>query len=441
MHSCKSPRNSMNVPSGVGAPKTFETQSPVARKDDFGRPGSPHAKREAATTHRVRDTNSHRRAVGAVVVIIILVAVIYVGYSHGTTSAPPLGSTASTALVGSTTSVTLVGSATSAWLSDPSFQGSKTNITYPPSYTQLANYTLGLINQDRTSNGIPPVSLSTAQSGQQHADSLAYFGTIGHWDVQGYKPYMRYTLLGGTGSVSENVGPTYCTNSQTPSASVFPTPCTIQTLENAIANSEYQMMNNDSACCNNGHRLNILNRMHNAVSIGIAYNATSNLAYLVEDFEDTYITSESLQLSAGTITFQGSTAQNLQGWTSTSSGATIVMYYDPPPSNISISMLVPNPSCYQYNEFNEPPSCQYQGAYTPGTEISSVFAPCPNGYTCQSGNDYAQVWQQDSAGSFEIVFSISAMESAQGSGVYTLYLFPLGQSEPITSLSLFVATG
>jgi hypothetical protein len=72
-------------------------------------------------------------------------------------------------------------------------------------------------------------------------------------------------------------------------------------------------------------------------------------------------------------------------------------------------------------------------------QISAVLAPCPAQHTCASGNwTYAQTWQQ-SSGNFEIRFSISGLESAYGNGVYTFYLWPVGDTtEPITSVSLFV---
>ena len=329
------------------------------------------------------------------------------------------------------------------WLSNsPSFSGNSSTIDYPPDYSALANFTLNLINADRGSAGLGPVSLSDVPSGQQHADSLAYYGTMGHWDEQGYKPYMRYTLLGGTGYVAENVAMGYCTDSPASDTAIFPEQCSVQTMENGMNGSEYQMMNNDGSCCNNGHRENILSPLHSYVSIGVAYNSTTRAVYLVEDFEDSYIASESLHLSGGVVTFSGSTAQDVSGWTGGSSGAEIAVYYDPTPANIPVGELTLSPSCSQYSELDEPASCQYQGGYGAGTQVTTVLAPCPLGYFCGSGNfTYAQDWKQ-SSGNFQIAFSIGSLESTYGSGVYTFYLWPAGDStEPITSLSLFVATG
>ncbi len=317
----------------------------------------------------------------------------------------------------------------------PLLVGNSSTIGYPSNYGVLANFTLGLINDDRASNGLGPVDLSAVPSGQQHADSMDYYGYFSHWDPQGYKPYMRYTLLGGTGGVAENIAYASCSNSSWQRT----LPCTLQTIENSINDSEWQMMNNDSICCSNGHRENILDPLHNMVSIGVAVNSTSQVAYLVEDFEDNYLTSSSLQLSGSTVTFQGTTQQDLTGWTGGGSGAEMTVYYDATPASIPVGELVPKASCLQYNEVNEPASCQYQGAYDEGTMVAAVLAPCPTGFICEVGNfTYAQTWQQ-SSGNFEIVFSIAQLEAANGSGVYTFYLWPNGDdTAPITSLSVFV---
>ena len=325
-------------------------------------------------------------------------------------------------------------------LTDPDFGPGGVSISEPAGYSQLVQYALGLINADRNGSGAAPVTLSAVLSGQQHADSLAYHGTFGHWDVQGYKPYMRYTLLGGQGSVEENAYLNYCTYSPVETGSVFPVGCNIRTIENGIANAEAGLMDRDAACCNNGHRDNILDPFHDSVSIGIAYNSTTDALYLVQDFENSYITSESLQLSGSAVALQGSTQQDLTGWTGATSGALIVVYYDPPPVPIADDELTISQSCLQYNELYEPASCQYRGGYGPGTEVNQVFATCATGYTCgPPGYVYAQQWTLSKSGSFKIVISMTKMEAEFGPGIYTLYLHPSGRTnETITSLSVFV---
>ena len=329
------------------------------------------------------------------------------------------------------------------WLAaDPSFVGTNATIDYPPDYDSMAAYTLGLINTDRQSAGAPTVELSSVPSGQQHADSLSYFGTTGHWDVQGYKPYMRYTLLGGTGYMAENVAQGYCTSSQPSAPTLVSAKCTTQTIENGLAAAEYQMMNDDAACCGNGHKENIVDKAHNSVSLGVAYNTTSRAVYLVEDFQDSFIQNGSIQLTGTNVTISGTTNADLTGWTANAAASDIVVYHDPAPSAIPVSELAPSQSCDQ-NELKEPAPCQYLGAYSAGTQVADVLAPCPTKYKCGTGNfTFAATWAQDaSSGSFEIVVPLAQLESTYGGGVYTFYLWPDGDlTEPITGLSVF-ATG
>ena len=90
-------------------------------------------------------------------------------------------------------------------VSNSSGSGTTLEISYPSNYNQLANFSLTLINQDRASAGLTPVTLSPIPSAQEHADSMLQNNYFSHWDTQGYKPYMRYSILNGTGFVEENV--------------------------------------------------------------------------------------------------------------------------------------------------------------------------------------------------------------------------------------------
>ena len=52
-------------------------------------------------------------------------------------------------------------------------------------------------------------------------------------------------------SFGENQGLDYCTYSPVNVTEIYPTSCSLQTIESAIANSEWNMMCNDVTCCNN----------------------------------------------------------------------------------------------------------------------------------------------------------------------------------------------
>jgi len=336
------------------------------------------------------------------------------------------------------------------WLTDdPAVENGSAKIDFPPNYSALANYTLALINKDRTSAGLAPVSLSPIESGQQHADSMAYSGYFGHWDPQGYKPYMRYTLLGGEGALSENVAYYSCT---TPSWT-FQEACSTQNVENALNASEWTMMNNDSACCSNGHRENILDPFHNRVSIGVAYD--NNLAFLVEDFENSYLgTQPPILASNGTVSITGAvTNKTFVAGTEEQ----VEVFYDPLPQPLKVGFNSSTPelppacsqgSCAGYSicsgssELNETAACEYWGGYGYGPLVGDVFMPCPAGYVC--GNEtstgapafYADGWTSTGS-SVSARFSLQPMVQKHGNGVYTLDMFDNAGNEWIT-FSLFI---
>ncbi len=87
----------------------------------------------------------------------------------------------------------------------PSFTTEPQATPNTDTYSDLVNYALSLINSDRQSNGLQNVSLSSIDSAQLHAEDMLKNGYVSHWDMNGYKPYMRYTLAGGQGAVAENI--------------------------------------------------------------------------------------------------------------------------------------------------------------------------------------------------------------------------------------------
>ncbi len=293
----------------------------------------------------------------------------------------------------------------------PLIQNGAANVSFPPQYGTLANYALNLINQDRSNSSLALVTLSPNHAGQQHVDSMLKYGYFSHYDTQGFKPYMRYTLLGGVGAVFENVayisysGPHYTT---------------FAAVENDIKLLENSMMYNDSACCNNGHRLNILNPLHNRVSVGIAYNSTT--LFFGEDFENYYVNMNVSVSSSGTVTMTG----NLLNPSIDTTEAYVA--YDGPPTAETPSQLNSGPR-----------------EYGPGTVIGGVLpkSSCvayPVGCPTFTGGItvYASSWQFGSSG-VNVSFSLSNFITKSGSGVYTVYLVTGSDTNSaITSYSVFI---
>ena len=288
---------------------------------------------------------------------------------------------------------------------------SSVEISYPANFAVLENFSLTIINQDRGNSGLSPVVLSPVPSAQQHADSMLQNGYFSHWDTLGYKPYMRYTILNGTGFVEENVA--Y-------EATTLPSFVSTSSVESAIGALEYQMMNNDSACCQNGHRDNILTRYHNRVSIGVAYDSTN--VYFVEDFE-TYLASLSTPIDQNNvITLTGNTSVGINP-------NSVLIFYDAPPQTLTTAEL----------------TSQYYGSYDQGTFLGGIVPPCNTIFGrclqfAQGITDQATTWQI-SGNSVNIQFSISDFVHKSGIGVYTIYLVQGSQSSPeyITSISVFIS--
>ncbi len=264
-----------------------------------------------------------------------------------------------------------------------------------PSHDELVNYTLSLINSDRTSHGLQNVSLSLVDSAQKHADDMLEHDFFSHWDTNGYKPYMRYTLAGGEGAVAENIA---AFTQGAPSD-----------LRSALKSLEWSMMNDD-AQWNWGHRDNILDAFHNRVSIGISYD--DNRLYFVQDFTNEYVQWSTFDLGQnGEVVLVGSLSKSL-------SLSQIDIFYDSVPSSLTQTQL------------ENPP---YEGAYTQGTFVGMAL---PYGYQSTQGITItAQTWTQSGV-AFQIGFDLTPAFNMDGGGIYTLYLQSSNQ-DSLTSCSIW----
>jgi len=281
------------------------------------------------------------------------------------------------------------------------------NVSYPTDYKTLASFTLSLINQDRANQSAAAVTLGTNQAAQQHADSMLKYDYFSHYDTQGFKPYMRYTLLGGVGAVTENVA--YINWPSTHFTSSGP-------VESSVALLEHGMMYNDSVCCNNGHRLNIVSPLHNRVAIGLAYNSTT--LYFVEDFENLYANLSYSVSKSYQFAMNGSFLASL------SSPSEVYVTHDGTPSAKTSAQLDAGPS-----------------EYDPGNLVGGVLPPCS--FSCptfSSGTTVrADVWQVTPQ-SLNIEFDLSPFIRVFGPGVYTVYLLTGPDTgSAITSISVFVS--
>lgn len=121
------------------------------------------------------------------------------------------------------------------------------------------------INRARSKNGVPPVELDehACAVAQLHAEDMADGEYFSHWDRDGLKPYMRYSLAGGYHAVSENL-------SRTKGIPVERLP------ESIITSYLGEKPPND------GHRRTLLQRHATHVGIGIAMKG--GWIYVVQEF-------------------------------------------------------------------------------------------------------------------------------------------------------------
>ncbi len=151
------------------------------------------------------------------------------------------------------------------------------------SVDELKLLALDYINEDRKLHGLNPVVMGTNVAAQLHAEDMVSGRYLGHWWLDGRKPYMVYSENGGTSYVSENAARTgfseiefneLCSGPNITCDKVNPAG-DIQRLHHAMvyddAGSEWR------------HRINILNPDHRVVNIGIAY--TDRFLALVQHFE------------------------------------------------------------------------------------------------------------------------------------------------------------
>ncbi len=250
---------------------------------------------------------------------------------------------------------------------------------------QVMAYTLSLINNDRAAYGLANVSYTNFSSAQQHSESMLENHYFSHWDIYGMKPYMRYTLLGGNGSVDENVA--YIYNSS--GVNVL----------GALKQMEYNMMYNDQQCCNNGHRDNILTPQHNYISIGVAYNRTT--IYLTEDFIDNYIgwADGTPSYGNGAVMLRGNI---LPGY----SLSAVEVSYDGPVMNMTRGQL-DNTSSYGLGQTIAGIGHSSHGEVFYFQNITTVNATA---YATQGQN-------------FDVEFNIDSLIQKYGAGEYNLLVF------------------
>jgi len=312
-----------------------------------------------------------------------------------------------------------------------------------PSILDLKSYAIKGINKDRAKFGLPPVIIDDDNAAAQaHANELLKTQTVSHWTTDGMKPYMRYSLYGGHDNVVQNLAQEKYDlvnlsvwnnnnneNQQRQEGQLSNDPFNhirlamckagivlcdnlINTCK-AINNLEYSMMYQDAGCCQDGHRMNILDKHHNYVSIGIAYNKF--YLVLVQNFEDKYTVWKrpiSYDKTSNTVSMSGSITSN------TMSLSDLVIRYEPLPSK---QIYENNKNRKSYNEG------QIVARVIPhmvATSINELQTYVDNTQLIQASKSIlaCSTSTADNKGvtKFEISFSIGELIKKYGHGVYTI---------------------
>jgi hypothetical protein len=277
---------------------------------------------------------------------------------------------------------------------------------------ELVQQALAAINSDRAKFGVPPVSLSSNQAAQAHAEDVFSTKQISHWNSSGEKPYMTYTRFGGSGSVQQNVAISGFASGQYEKCKLALSYCEKVDPMTAITQLQSDMMYDDLECCNNGHRNNILDPHHTHVSIGIIYDEYY-LAF-VQNFENNYGLKTSVK--GNTVTVEGPLARGVEL-------DNITVFYDE----------MPSPSVYDANKMKT--------AYDGGKLVAAVFKPLGPGFSYLQPEDHLVIEADSWTSKGRVDASFDLSEVVDQDGVYTIYAnFDDGSGEQFsaTSYSVFV---
>lgn len=295
------------------------------------------------------------------------------------------------------------------------------------SYTheELVEYALELINEDRAKHNLPPVRLGNNIAAQRHAEDMLRNRYLSHWDSDGFKPYMRYVQYNGKGEVSENAAMTgyYSLDGSTDCYKPLVL-CDKIDPKDAITKLHHDMVYND-ADSNWGHRDNILDRWHNRVNIGIAYD--DYFLAFVQHFENDYIEWDARYIFNDQVVMSGRISTD--ELSIKVKPIVIAVFYDPLPKKMSTLELNTGPNCYSYGG----------GVVCSSYSVDTIYPPPPPGYFYTDKVHVADRWIVDG----NYFYIESSITPSVGDGVYTVVLFVDigGEQIPLASYSVVYKDG
>ncbi len=137
-----------------------------------------------------------------------------------------------------------------------------------PNLTELRQYALSLVNRDRQTDGLGPLTEDDLmnRNAQKHARDMVQREFFDHTNPDGEGPSDRYRKLGGSGGIAENI--LYLRN-----------PGDVTVTLGLIEKIHSRWMNSPP------HRQNILTARYTKFGFGIAVETSTGETYAVENFQ------------------------------------------------------------------------------------------------------------------------------------------------------------
>ena len=184
---------------------------------------------------------------------------------------------------------------------------------------------LDLVNVARAKEGLPPLALGANPAAQGHAEAALAGGFLTHWDLDGRKPGMRYSLAGGYQRNQENVYRLRCRGG-----------CNFD-LKASIRKAMESLMSSP------GHRKEILDTTHRLLNIGLAWRNNplrgEYVFHAVQQFEGDYVKYSALPAidNDGRLSLVGSLRHGAT--LKPASDLSIQVYYDPYPQPVTLGQV------------------------------------------------------------------------------------------------------
>ena len=312
----------------------------------------------------------------------------------------------------------------------------KPNVPPLPVGPEYYDRALELVNYFRMQGNAPFVEMGGIPAAQQHADDCLAMGLFSNWDLDGLKPYMRYSRAGGCQATT--VFSWYYTE-----------PAGITDLELMIEDGITWLFETM------GNRRVVLDSIYRRVNLGIAWNQWQFVLFV--EFEGDYVDLDGFPtIDNGVLAFAGRVKNGVRLRSDADLSADI--WYEPWPQPPSVGQLL-RVNAYDHgtiiaNLRRPPPAGQYwienRGALTierlAAPEDFPLNAPVPSdpaeiqalmqeAYHRNEQPRRVQVsfpfldcqrWTVTSEG-FAVVADIGSVWREYGAGVYSLMLWaPMG---------------